>query len=214
MIMLLIAFLGGASIFLLGIGLFSGGGVSDENVARRLGEIQDDPKGRKFQNNIDFKKLFSALFSPIKKKAEKATEKNGKASQKQRKVNAKTEAFEKMLRYAGINMTAGQFNYIRYGVAFGFGLLGAIIAFALNLDGQNKLLATVFCLILGAYIPTKLLSSKVANKKSAIQRELPDIMDLLVVSVEAGLGFDSALIRLWEKNKGPVMQELMQTIRD
>ncbi|MCF0135979.1 MAG: type II secretion system F family protein, partial [Lachnospiraceae bacterium] len=55
------------------------------------------------------------------------------------------------------------------------------------------------------------VTCKVKKKKENIRRDLPDIIDLLVVSVEAGLGFDAALVRLYEKNKCDVMEELMRT---
>ena len=52
------------------------------------------------------------------------------------------------------------------------------------------------------------------NRKEAILRELPDTMDVLVVSVEAGLGLDAAIVRQYAKNKSIVLTELYNAIRE
>lgn len=43
---------------------------------------------------------------------------------------------------------------------------------------------------------------------------MPDVLDLLSVSVEAGLGFDAALIRVCERSEGPLIEELTAVYRE
>ena len=52
------------------------------------------------------------------------------------------------------------------------------------------------------------------QRKIHILRKLPEVMDLLVVSVEAGLSFDMALLRVVDKFRGPVSQEFQKVLRE
>jgi tight adherence protein C len=63
-------------------------------------------------------------------------------------------------------------------------------------------------LILGFLIPDFYLNSKAGGRAGAILNQLPDALDLLTISVEAGLGFDAAIIKVTEKLKGPLTEEL------
>jgi len=68
--------------------------------------------------------------------------------------------------------------------------------------------------LLGALIGKYYLVSLINNRKAAIQKELPDVLDLLTVSVDAGLGFDSALMRVVEKSRGVLSKELQKTLQE
>jgi tight adherence protein C len=63
-------------------------------------------------------------------------------------------------------------------------------------------------LLLGFLIPDLYLSSRAGGRAGAILDQLPDALDLLTISVEAGLGFDAAIIKVTEKMKGPLTEEL------
>ncbi len=60
---------------------------------------------------------------------------------------------------------------------------------------------------LGWFLPDLYLNRKESVRKQEIEKSLPDILDLLTVSVEAGLGFDGALMKVVEKTKGGVLSE-------
>ncbi len=53
--------------------------------------------------------------------------------------------------------------------------------------------------ILGFYLPVFWLNLKIRSRQHEIQRALPDALDLLMISVEAGLGFDAAMSKVAEK---------------
>jgi tight adherence protein C len=53
--------------------------------------------------------------------------------------------------------------------------------------------------ILGYYLPVFWLNSKIRTRQHDIQKALPDALDLLTISVEAGLGFDAAMVKVTEK---------------
>src|SRR5204862_3066257 len=59
----------------------------------------------------------------------------------------------------------------------------------------------------GFIVPDFVVSGKARRRKDAIRAELPDALDLLAVSVEAGLGFDGAISKLADHMEGPLTEE-------
>jgi tight adherence protein C len=60
--------------------------------------------------------------------------------------------------------------------------------------------------------PDVFLTARLRSRREAIRAELPDALDLLAVSVEAGLGFDGAVTKLTEHMEGPLVQEFSLTL--
>jgi len=70
--------------------------------------------------------------------------------------------------------------------------------------------ALLFALVavgFGWIVPEIMMQSKAKQRGQEIQKALPDALDLLTVSVEAGLGIDAALVRVVERRKGPLSDE-------
>jgi tight adherence protein C len=74
-----------------------------------------------------------------------------------------------------------------------------------------SLLAVPF---LGFYIPRVWLRGKIKARRKQIVRTLPDAMDLMTTSVEAGLGIDAAFGRVADKIKGPLSEEFRRCLRE
>jgi tight adherence protein C len=66
----------------------------------------------------------------------------------------------------------------------------------------------------GYFIPDLLLISTGQKRQAIIQLELPNTLDQMLISVEAGLGFESALSRAGERGSGPLAEELVRTLQD
>jgi len=67
---------------------------------------------------------------------------------------------------------------------------------------------------LGYFIPDITLYQAAYNRNERIRRDLPDSMDLLTISVEAGLPFDSALSQVARNTRGPLADELFRVLQE
>jgi tight adherence protein C len=77
--------------------------------------------------------------------------------------------------------------------------------------GSGGTMGLVFMLALagaGFIAPGYVVSARARRRRDDVQAELPDALDLLAVSVEAGLGFDAAISKLTEHMKGALIDEL------
>ncbi len=66
--------------------------------------------------------------------------------------------------------------------------------------------------MIGYLGPSASLNKKVEARQNAIRRSLPDVMDLLVISVEAGLGFEQAIDRVIKNVPGPLSDEFSRML--
>lgn len=69
-------------------------------------------------------------------------------------------------------------------------------------------------LALGYFAPDLYLYNRTQQRSEAIRRSLADSVDLLTISVEAGLGFDAALQQVSRQTEGPVAEEFARVIRE
>jgi tight adherence protein C len=60
---------------------------------------------------------------------------------------------------------------------------------------------------IGFIAPDFVINNRIRGRKDRMRAELPNVLDLLCVSVEAGLGFDQALVKLNERMEGPLVDE-------
>ncbi|MDH3679225.1 MAG: type II secretion system F family protein [Acidimicrobiia bacterium] len=66
--------------------------------------------------------------------------------------------------------------------------------------------------LIGAIGPSSRLNGKVQARQKSIQRALPDVLDLLVISVEAGLGFEQAVDRVITNVPGELADEFARVL--
>ena len=70
------------------------------------------------------------------------------------------------------------------------------------------------CTFIGFALPGIVLTMKIRARREALRVQLPDALDLLAVSVEAGLGFDGAIAKLTEHLEGPIVEEFRLTLNE
>jgi len=96
------------------------------------------------------------------------------------------------------------------------GLLGALLGSWISANSPTPILKLVgvFVFLLGYFIPDLLLYSKGQERQKTMQLELANTLDQMLISVEAGLGFEGAMARAGENGKGPLAEELIRTLQD
>jgi len=112
------------------------------------------------------------------------------------------------------NLTVADFMGIKGLVAALLAGLGLVIGFLGNTGFFAMVLMVVVLGTIGFLLPDFWLGSKVRQRRHHLLRALPDAIDLLSISVEAGLGFDAALNRLVEKTQNELAYEFGRVIAE
>jgi tight adherence protein C len=93
------------------------------------------------------------------------------------------------------------------------GLMFGTIAGA-SVGGGARILAALCFTGAGFFAPDYFVTLKARGRRERIRSQLPDALDLLAVSVEAGLGFDGAIAKLTEHMDGPLAEEFALTLNE
>ena len=123
------------------------------------------------------------------------------------------EAISSRLIAAGMGrtMTPTTFLAAKGGGLVGGGLLGLVVGSAVGGPSTGLMLALAFGGI-GFIGPGFVVSTKERRRREEIRSQLPDALDLLAVSVEAGLAFDGAIAKLTEHMEGALAEEFSLTL--
>ena len=101
--------------------------------------------------------------------------------------------------------------------ALGAGVLTvAALLFATG-DGSSLGRTLIITAALGCFgyvIPNIMLYNAGTKREAVMQRALPDALDLLTISVEAGLGFDAAVMKVAKNTEGPLAQEFSRLLQE
>lgn len=93
-------------------------------------------------------------------------------------------------------------------------LLGVLLIATGTLSGGLGILMLVVLPTVGAQLPKSWLERKVEDRADAIRRDLPDTLDLMAISVEAGMGFEGALGVVCDNFSSPLADEFARTLRE
>lgn len=99
----------------------------------------------------------------------------------------------------------------------GFVAMLVISLIIATLFGFGLGLMLVFCIgaaVIGYMGPNLYLYQKGYDRTNAMQRAIPDALDLLTISVESGLGFDAALAQVARNTDGPLAQEFARVLQE
>src|SRR4249919_399441 len=94
-------------------------------------------------------------------------------------------------------------------------VVGILVAPLLPFTGFVATVATATLFALFGYtFPSAGLASRASKRQKAIRKAMPDTMDLLTISVEAGLGFDAALAQVVKNVPGPLSEEIARMLQE
>ncbi len=118
------------------------------------------------------------------------------------------------------NLTVNGFISLKLVMGIGSGVLGFLL-FTLARLSFPFIPPPVGTVVLAAvagsggyFFPDLWLRQKVQRRQKEIRLALPNALDLLTISVEAGLGFDAALVRVTEKYKNALSEEFTQVLNE
>ena len=164
----------------------STGGLREDELAKPLAQRTVGPAVIRMGN-------FFKRFTPV-----------GYLEKKQRKLM--------LAGYPG-NLDAPAFIVIKV-LATGIGLLAGWFLLDYGSTPFQRGVLFILPIALGFFGPDAWLERKVDERRQAMLRALPDVLDLLVISVEAGLGFDSALARVVATVPGPLSEEFFRMLQE
>lgn len=101
-------------------------------------------------------------------------------------------------------------------VVAGGGLFCAVLALGLarGTPAVRALLFAAVAAIVGYLAPEWVVRGRASERQGRIQRALPDSLDLLSITVQAGLGFDAAVDRVSQQTEGPFGEEMRRLLRE
>src|SRR3972149_6849428 len=91
---------------------------------------------------------------------------------------------------------------------------GALLMTLLPISGWLKIVFVVMTGLIGYTVPSSQVRAMASKRQRTIQKQLPDVMDLLTISVEAGLGFDAALAQVTKNVPGPLAEEMSRLLQE
>jgi tight adherence protein C len=182
----------------------------EENVKRRMAtfisgekEIKESLAQKEIQQSL-FQRFFRPYWTDFKR------------SFKKKMPGEKEAKLEKKLQQAGnpFNMTPVDYRLIQIGIMIimpvisgGYGLLLGVGNFAI-------FIFFLIGILIAFILPNYYLKQKTQARNKKALRELPDILDLLTVSLEAGLGFDSAMNKVVSKKQGIIAYEFHRCLEE
>ncbi len=112
-------------------------------------------------------------------------------------------------------LSVNAFEVLKYIAAFVVGVVAFLLTGLLGIQSfPVRLIGIGLGAALGRYLPDVWLNNKIKGRQKELRLALPNALDLLTISVEAGLGFDAAIGRLTEKFKNALSDEFAQVLNE
>lgn len=95
-----------------------------------------------------------------------------------------------------------------------FGIAYIVLVTRKNMPFSQALLFAWLSVAVGTMLPFTVVNSVIRKRQKAIDKQLPEVLDLLSVSVRAGLSFDGALRKITDRMSGPLIDEFRRMQQD
>ena len=209
--MRLVALFSTLAVFLTIIALLGDFGKKLDVMDRRYAQFKETER---IYSDEELKKSFSerVLRPVVQRLSDQVRRTAGKS--KQTGLGKANLNVEKQLKASGLRLTLQEYKVIKNMLILVFLAGGILLYVLLPIDLLYRLLTLLVLANLPVLGTSMFLRSRVKARKESIMIDLPEVMDILVVSVEAGLGLDSAIVQQYSKNKSAVLTELNSAIRE
>jgi tight adherence protein C len=202
---LLIALLAAAAVLLVTYGIAAR--PSEDAVQARLSQLVVQPKSLE---EMELAKPFNErVMRPLIQRLARVGRR-----QQEGGVIARIDAKLERAGYPG-GLRGADWVGVKMLSLIGFAVLGLLLGLLLT---RGAFVIALLFLLAGAAIgyiaPEFWLGRKMRARSTAMMLQLPDALDLLTISVEAGLGFDAALAKVVEKMEGPLVDEFRQALAE
>ena len=200
---ILVAAIAAAAVLLITIGFASR--PSKDAVQARLEQLVVQPKSlEEYELQAPF---FERAVRPLVKRLARAGRRGDQGG-----IIARTDAKLEKAGYPG-GLRGADWMGVKLLAAIAFAVLGFVLGLVLG-----GITGGLFFALVGAGVgfmgPEFWLGRKIRSRAQDMVLQLPDALDLLTISVEAGLGFDAALAKVVEKMEGPLVAEFRQALAE
>ncbi|MET3699115.1 tight adherence protein C [Bacillus oleivorans] len=192
-------------------GLYTLRADKKKRVKARLSSVFDKDTDQKSEPIVDEKKSRYSL-KPLFQFAWKHLR---KLFQRKR-TNEKEEKLELKLLQAGnpFGMRTAEFRLVQLTLLILFPLACVGYGYILKMPIGGITFLVLVGVLMGIYLPHYYIKQKSKIRNHLALRELPDFLDLLTVSLEAGLGFDGAISKVVAKKQGVLSSEFHRALEE
>ncbi|MDD2211519.1 MAG: type II secretion system F family protein [Desulfitobacteriaceae bacterium] len=120
----------------------------------------------------------------------------------------KAQQLARNLKLAGLNYSVNEYNAARLVLSGVFFLTAGLFVLIISPGAAAGFLIFMLSFLLSMIVPIYFIKFRISKRQREVTNQLPDVMDLLSVSIEAGLGFDAALTKIGERLNGILVDEL------
>lgn len=122
------------------------------------------------------------------------------------------ENVDRQLVYAGLGgkRSAGQ----QVAMQVGLGVVGAVLIPFVPVSGSLARMAVLLLPVMGFMLPSARLKRAARERSTTIFKDLPDIVDMLAIAVEAGSGFEAAISTVCTNFHSPLTEELLVALQE
>jgi tight adherence protein C len=182
---------------------------TNEIVRKRLTNLVTDKKTIVSDDDID-KPLKDRFFKPMLENAAKYAGRIIPSSNDTKRA----EDLRKTLRLAGLMMHPAEYNAMRLIVIATTAIIFYLAGLFMNIDLFMKMMMPIMGAY-GSFVALRFhLAKSITKRREIMERQLPDILDMLSVNVEAGLGFEQAMLHVINNFEGPMIDEFTITYRE
>jgi tight adherence protein C len=203
---ILIAVSAAIAVLLITYGMAAG--PPQDAVQQRLSQLMVQPK------SLEEMELQQPFFDRILRPTIQRLARLGQRGGERGGIIARTDAKLERAGYPG-GLRGADWMGVKILAAIVFAVLVFVIGLLLTRGTLTGSILFAFVgLVVGFFAPDYWLARRIRQRSEGMVLQLPDALDLLTISVEAGLGFDAALAKVVEKMEGPLVDEFRQALAE